>query len=169
MGFWNGFIKMAQGKPVFDAAGGRDGQGQPASPATNANASSTASATDVSGYKIIPEISLEHCKSHLSGSEMEVTVWVTNRSTVELELDKMVMLGMTMQLDRFLAPGEARELRLYKGKTPTDDNYHTANLYYKQVSSGDYFCADYTIGYNYDSEGFYEVKELHPIRPVRDV
>jgi hypothetical protein len=166
MGFWNGLVKMAQGKPLFEAPGEPSDDGQPA--AARADAPTTTAVNDA-GYKIVPEVSLEHCESHLSGDQMDVTVWVTNRSSVPIELDKVVMLGLTTELDRILAPSEARELRFYRGKVPTSDDYHTANLYYKQRSSGDYFCADFTIEYDYDSQGFYEVEELHPVHPVRDV
>jgi hypothetical protein len=100
---------------------------------------------------------------------MAVTVWVTNRSSDEVELDKIVMLGQTTQLDQIFSAGQARELKFYKGKVPTTGSYHTANLYYKRRSDGDYFCADFTIEYDYDPQGFYKVEELHPINPVRDI
>ncbi len=166
MGFWSGLVKIAQGKPVFETPGEQDDDRQQATAKADV---STATAVNSAGYKIIPEVSLEHCESHLNGDQMDVTVWVTNRSSVQIELDKVVILGLTTELDRILAPGEARELRFYRGKVPTNDDYHTANLYYKQMGSGDYFCADFTIEYDYDSQGFYEVEELHPVHPVRDV
>lgn len=168
MGFWSGLIKMAQGRPVFGTPEEQGGVKQSEIPATKSEAS-TVTAVNSDGHKIIPEVSFEHCQSHVSGDQMEVTVWVTNRSSVRIELDKIVMLGLTTELDRILAPGEARELRFYKGKVPTNDSYDTANLYYKQTSSGDYFCADFTIEYDYDPQGFYKVEEFHHVHPIRDV
>jgi hypothetical protein len=155
------------GQPVFEAPEDEKHIKHPL--ASMAGPSPTATPVDGAGYKIIPGVSLEHCEPHMNGAEMDVTVWATNQSNVEIELSKIVILGMTTQLDRFLGPGEAHQLRLYRGKVPTNDSYHTANLYYKQVRSGDYFCADFTIEYTYDPKGFYTVEELHPIEPVRDV
>ncbi len=169
MGFWNGLVKIAQGKPVFDTQNQQSGAGQQTSPTTTPKSSDAVTAVNSAGYKIIPEVTIEHCETHLNGNEMEVTVWATNTSSVEIELDKIVMLGVTLQLDRFLGPGQAHQLRLYKGKVPTNDSYHTANLYYKQVKSGDYFCADFRLEYDYDPKGLYKVEEFHPIRPVKDV
>lgn len=168
MGLWNGLVKIAQGKPVFEAADQRGEVKRQASSAVK-SAPSSGAAVDSTGHKIIPEVVIEHCETHLNGSEIDVTVWATNTSSVEIELDKIVMLGMTCELDRFLGPGEAHQLRLYKGTAPINENYHKANLYYKQVKSGDYFCADFMVEYDYDAKGFYIVDELHPIRPVRDV
>jgi hypothetical protein len=167
MGFWSGLTKIIQGQPVFETPETEKQVEHPL--ASIAGPSPAATPVDSTGHKIIPEVLFEHCESHLNGSEVDVTVWATNQSSVEIELDKIVMLGLTTQLDRFLAPGEAHQLRLYRGRIPTNDSYHTAYLYYKQVSSGDYFQADFTIEYNYDSRGFYEVEELHPIHPIKDI
>lgn len=167
MGFWSGLTKIMQGQPVFEVP---EEEKQAKHQVTSiAGPSVTATPVDRAGYKIIPEVLFEHCESHLNGSELNVTVWATNTSPAEIKLDKVVMLGMTTQLDRFLTPGEAHQLQLYQGKAPTSDSYHMANLYYKQVSSDDYFCADFMIKYDYESEGFYTIDELRPVHPVRDM
>lgn len=158
MGFWSGLAKIVQGKPVFEAP---EGQGSPAVV--------EASSANASGRKIIPELLVSNCESRVSGTEMETTAWVTNKSAVEIELDKIVILGITIELDRFLLPGKGQQLRLYKGAVAPSDKQHKASLYYKQVNNGDYFCADFTIEFDYDSQGFYTIEEFHPIHPVRDV
>ncbi len=165
MGFWNGLVKVAQGKPVFEAAEESEKVGEQVSSVTK-TASSGANPT---GNKIIPEVQIEHCKSHTNGTDMEVTVWITNQSAVEIELDKIIMLGTTTEIDRILAPNEGREIRLYKGQVAKSDDNEMARLQYKQRDNGDYFQADFTIEFNYTSQGFYEVEEMHPVKQIRDI
>lgn len=163
MGLWSGLTKIVQGKPVFEVTG-RESDQPPAesAPVTTPTASRPELNT-------IPELEVENCESDINGSEMLVTAWVTNRSSEEIEVDKIVMLGLTTEIDRIFSPGQAHELKLYKGKVPTSDSYHTANLYYKRRSDGNYFCADFRLEYDFDRQGLYKVEELHPIRPIRDV
>ncbi|MCY1376973.1 hypothetical protein D9M69_645100 [compost metagenome] len=124
---------------------------------------------DEKGRKIIPEIRLERCKSYVDGSTMTVTVWATNVGQVEVELNKIEILGMSYGLDRFLNPGKAHEIMIYRGPAPTNDSYHEAVLHYKIVENGDYFAAEFMIEYNLESNGAYIVEELHPESVIRDV
>lgn len=165
MGFWSGFMKVMQGKPVFEAPAGGQRAEEPATPV----AETASTVVDSAGRKIIPEVQIDHCKSHIDGTEMTVTAWMTNRSEVEIELDKIIIAGATMEIDRILSPQEGREARIYKGSAPTDDRHHTANLRYKRRDNGDYFQADFRVEYHRDSQGFYEIEELHSIRPIRDI
>ena len=169
MGLWDFVRKMAQGKPVFEApsqqqddqAGWRD---QPAQAFVNPTPF-----VNGQGRKIIPEIVLEYCKSHLNDRRMEVTAWATNRSQFEVELDAMVMLGAKERLDRRLRPQEGHEVTLYRGPQPADDHAHKANLYYKILQNGDNFQADFMIEYNLESSGLFTVEQLHPEPAVRDI
>ncbi len=169
MGFWSGLVKVAKGKPVFEAPA----EGQQNTEHTLASLDSTATPHDSlasrGGGKIIPEVEFEHCKSRVNGSEMEVTAWVTNRSPVIIELDKITMLGLTTELDRVLSPNEGREIRLYKGKAPTSSSDETAYLQYKQRDNGDYFQASFVMEFDYDSDGFYTVEEFRSVNPVKDI
>ena len=165
MGFFNGFMKVLQGKPVFEAPENKLGEEEVASSV----AANQKKVVPQSSAKSIPEVTFDHCKSHIDGSEMEVTVWVTNTSAVEVELDKITMLGKTTELDRILMPNQGYEATLYKGEVAKSDDDEMAHLQYKQRKNGDYFRADFTLEFNYDAKGFYEVEEFHPVSPVTDI
>lgn len=165
MGFWGALGKLAQGKPVFE---------DPQAIATPPMADGALPPTphpwvDDNGQKIIPHIEITHCKSVISGTTMEVTAWVTNTSQLEIELDKIVMIGLKTELDRRLGPGQAHQLKVYRGPVPTNDYAHKANLYYKVVQSDDYFRADYMIEYNRERSGLYSVEDFHPEHDVHDI
>jgi hypothetical protein len=173
MGLWNFISKMAQGKPVFeepahepksDQAGWTEETTQPTQSPVNPSPF-----VDDKGRKIIPQITIEHCKSHINGNHMDVTAWLTNASEFEVELDKMVMIDAKAELDRRLQPNEGHEVTLYRGKLQTSDHAHKAKLYYKIVQNGDYFCADFMIEYNRESNGTFVVEEFHPEHIVHDV
>lgn len=166
MGFWGALGKMAQGKPVFESeSASLPQQDTPASTQQQA----AHPWVDSRGQKIIPHITLMHCKSVINGEKMEVTAWVTNSSELEIELDKIVLIDVRTELDRRLRPAEARQVVLYRGPIAKNDYAHKANLYYKIVLNGDYFCADYRVEYNREPNGKYTVEELHPERDIRDV
>ncbi len=165
MGFFNGFMKVLQGKPVFEVPDSKQGNEGVASSAAASQGTTTAQ----SGAKSIPKVEFDHCKSHIDGSEMEVTVWATNTSAVEIELDKITMLGKTTELDRILMPNQGYEATLYKGEVAKNSDNEMAHLQYKQRKNGDYFRADFIIEFNYDAKGFYEVEEFHPVSPVTDI
>ena len=167
MGFWKVMSNMAQGKPAFEVPDDSKEQSQAV---TDQNKPSTPPTTAANGQKIIPQLSLEHCKPHVHGSTMLVTAWITNTSEVEIELDKVTMLGQKIEIDRRLTPQQSHEIQLYKGQIPTNDSSHKANIYYKTFRDGDYFCADYMIEYSYEDDGTYVVEYLHPENyGVRDI
>lgn len=175
MGFFSGLGRLIRGEPIFvnkpkdaeddfsDDPWKRDDQD------TDNSSVEKSPFIDEKGRKIIPEIRLEHCKSHIDGDNMTVTVWATNMSDIEIEIDKVDMLGMWREIDRFLKPREAHELLLYKGKIPTDENDHKAILQYRIVKNGDCFAAEFRIEYNFESDRRYTVEELHPEPVVRDI
>jgi hypothetical protein len=173
MGLWSFISKMAQGKPVFeepvhepkaDQAGWAEETTQPAQSAVDPSPF-----VDEKGRKIIPQITIERCKSHINGNHMDVTAWLTNTSEFEVELDKMEMIDAKTELDRRLRPHEGHEVTLYRGALRTNDQAHKAKLYYKIVQNGDYFCADFMIEYNRESNGMFTVEEFHPDNIIHDV
>lgn len=166
MGFWGALGKIAQGKPVFEV---QDTPSQSQDSAPTSEESATHPWIDENGQKIIPHITMTHCKSVIDDNHMEVTAWVTNTSQLEVELDKIVVLNLKTELDRRLRPAEARQVVLYRGPLAKNDYVHKANLYYKIVQNGDYFRADYMVEYNRESNGTYTVEELHPERDVHDI
>lgn len=165
MGLWDFVKKMATGKPVFEVDSSRqqDDHAGWVEHVTTPEAE-VSPYVDDKGNKIIPLMTIEHCKSHLDGQHLQVTAWLTNRSSFEVELDKIVMLDTKMELDRRLSPQQGHEVILYRGAVPTHDHAHKAQLYYKIVENGDYFCADFSIEYNLESDGRFTVEELHPER-----
>lgn len=164
MGLWRGLFKLAKGELIYSLPEEKN-----ASAKGTSEEKQKSTVLDEQGKKIIPTVEIKNCKSRLIEDSMEVTAWVTNISDVIIELDKITLVGETAELDRILSPNEGREIKLYRGKPPTDDSLHTAQLQYKRRDNGDYFRADFEVEYNRDSRGFYEVEELHPIHPLRDV
>ncbi|MNH50385.1 hypothetical protein D3C87_1355000 [compost metagenome] len=177
MGFFDSLGRMFKGEPIFVDESKKDGQNDdnddpwrqddPAEESQEAPMKSLL--VDEKGRKIIPEIRLEHCKSHVNGSIMTVTAWATNTGDVEVELDKIEILGMRYEIDRFLNPGKSHEITIYKGPAPTNDAHHEAILHYRIVKNGDYFAAEFMVEYNRESSGIFIVEELHPESVIRDV
>ena len=162
MGFLKGIGRLLQGKPAFVVP---TQQSDVRTDTVDANKTPV----DEHGYKIVPSIKVEHCKTHVDGTAARVTAWVTNEADGDIELDKSVILDRTTQFNRFLRPGEAHEMTLYEGEAPTTDHAHKASLYYRLVRSDDYFCAEYRVEYHRESDGICRVVDLHPDYPVRDV
>lgn len=170
MGVWNFMKKMATGKPVFE-----DEPPQPGfehagwvdhitGPTTNSSPF-----VDERGSKIIPQITIERCRSHVNGDRLDVTAWLTNTSPFEVEIDKMAILDMRTVIGRRLKPQEGHEVTLYHGVMPSSDHMQKAQLYYKIVQNGDNFCADYRVEYNRESNGMFTVEQFHPDHIVHDV
>ena len=72
MGFFDGIGRLLQGKPVFQDTGA-----QPDRP-TGEDTRPLKTPVDDRGYKIIPELRVEHCRTSFNGNATQVTAWVTN-------------------------------------------------------------------------------------------
>lgn len=170
MGLWNFISKMAQGKPVFeDTPQAKESEQAGWVEESSQSATTSSPFVDERGRKIIPEITIAHCKSHLNGAHMEVTAWLTNESEFEVELSKMTILDVRTVIGRRLHAHEGHEVTLYRGVEPSSDHAHKAQLYYKIVENGDNFCADYMVEYNRESNGMFTIEELHADHIVHDV
>lgn len=170
MGFWSGMKRMAMGEPVFQPGDTPDKH--PAEPSMGADqpAAPAGPATMQGGQKVIPEVEIEHIEYHESGDNCEVWATLQNNGTLPVFLDKIVILGQKTELDYELAPGGARQSRLYHGPTPITNAYTYAEMDYRVVATGDYFRGRYTIEYNYESDdNQYLPKVLRLQRPVRDI
>jgi hypothetical protein len=159
MGFWSNLI---QGKPAFED---ESGVSQP----DTASANSSNRFVDASGKKTIPQVTIDHVKSHIQGASIMTTAWVKNLSTLEIELDKITVLGTKKEIDRRLRPQESHEVTIYTGPAPKNDHDHKASLQYKIVENGDYFLAEYMVEFHYESDGTYTIEELHADNVVRDI
>ena len=120
------------------------------------------------GRKIIPEIEVVRLEPHESGNNLELWAHIKNLSQFEIEVTKIAILGQTNTIGRFLDPGEQHEVRIYRGTIPTNEGYKKCEISFKLVRSGDYFCADHRIDYDFE-DGKYIPTELHVIHPIRDV
>jgi len=170
MGFWNSVNRMIQGKPVFED--------QPTTRDTitgsNEHAQETTAQTqnqfvDSHGKKIIPEVGIEHVASHIQGTSFTTTAWIKNLSSLEIELDKITVLGIRNEIDRRLRPGQAHEVTLYRGPALKNDYNHKAILQYKIVENVDYFSVEYSVEFKYESNGTYTIKALQHNYGVRDI
>lgn len=170
MGFWQGVMKMIQGKPVFEAPAGTKESTLPPKPDMyQATHTPQASPTPLAPTPptapqphVTPTFTLTHCKSDINGNTIEVTAWLTNTSKVDIEIDKCAILGRTTEIDRRLSPGGAHQAVLYRGPVPTTDHAHKANIFYKSIHENEYYRADFMVEYNRESDGTYTVEELHP-------
>lgn len=161
MGFLDGMRRMIQGKPVFEV---------PVEPKERISGSDEnikdvpSIDTTVRQDDVVPTFSVDHLKSHINGSSIEVYAWVTNTSTAELEIERCVILNTKMMIKRRLGPGEAHEVCLYRGPIANNDHIHKANIFYEDISANEYYRADFTVEYNREANGMYTVEELHPER-----
>ncbi len=131
-------------------------------------------AHDTNGRKIIPEVAIENVESHVSSDMEHLELWVrlSNNSPLAVEVTQVNVLGSHVQFRRHLNAGESHEEKVYSGKTPHNDRYHTCEVQYKLVETGDYFQANHEIRYHYDRDerGEWHVPdEMTLIRPIRDI
>lgn len=166
MGFLDGLRKMIQGKPVFEdptsaevAAQNRD---QFDTAVTSTPSQSVKPEVPRQLAHVPPTFDLQHCETHVDGNTMTVTIWVTNTSAVDIEIDKCVILDTKTEIDRRLSPGQAHEITLYKGTIPTTDHAHKANIFYKSIRENEYFRVDFMVEYDRQPDGSYAVEDLHP-------
>lgn len=170
MGFWNAVNKMVQGKPIFeDQPTVRDKITGAAEQPQGEAAQNNNPFVDQHGKKIIPEVRIEHVTSHINGPSFTTTAWIKNVSTLEIELDKITILSNRVEIDRRLRPQEAHEVTLYRGPALKHNHDHKAILQYKIVQNGDYFTAEYTVEFKYESDATYTIKALQPNYGVRDI
>ena len=175
MGFWDVTKRLVMGQPGFEEPQRRNEWDDDAPTADFAEErqqkrDESQGLHDRSGTKRIPEVAAGHTSYHLSGNHVEVRVVFHNTSSRQVELDKMTLCGQKHELDYRLSPGASREFLVYSGPILTHGNYKKAELYYKDSETGDYFCADHSVSYEYESHNStYNVNSLALLRPIRDV
>lgn len=179
MGFWGAASRMIQGKPVFEVPpssdGGKDDWDDEKVSDQQQKASADGSRIhrnqriDSRGNKVVPEAEIAHTRVDHNGQLIEMRATINNSSQFPVMLDKSIIFGYRQELDYVLSPGESREFMIYRGAERRDEAYKYAELYYKDNESGDYFCATHVIGYQYGSDGIYDVTDLRLVRPIKDV
>lgn len=162
MGFFDVLKNLATGKPGFEVPETPDEHtNMPEKPVEGESPARR-------GPKVIPEVEIERTTYRTNGQQMQITCIIQNNSKGTVELDKIRLLGSSLELDSFLRSGEERQYNVYKGNRPNNTNYHLAELYYKD-EFGDYFCANHLIEYERESDGTYSITEFKLQHPIRDV
>ncbi len=177
MGIWDVTKRLIQGKPGFETPPDPDKWSDNDDPTTDfaedrqakkVQASQTV-LVDANGNKQAPVATIHRIRTIVSSSNSEVWIIIKNESTRSVFLDKVTLLGIRFELDYPLEPSHEREFRVYRGVHLAHDHYKTAEIYYRDVLSGDYFRADHLLEYSYESDGTYELVDTKLITPIRDV
>ncbi len=164
MGFLDGLGKLIQGKPVFEVP--QDIQDSPSK--DDDQQRPLAEQTPSSGPKIIPTVVIERSEYSNSGSSTRLTARIKNQSQNLIELDKIRLLGTSIELDGQLRAGESREFNIFEGNRPNHDNYDDAYLVYKN-DTGDYFESYHTVEFRKENDDTYNIYSFRFVGPVRDV
>jgi hypothetical protein len=153
-GFFEAMSRMIQGKPVFtptDQQGG-DPLNQPPR----------------EQEKTPPQVWIERFECHPSGDRVECYAALKNHSQVNVELDKIHILGSMRELDNFLRPGEEREFLVYSGSVPTTNAYHDADIQYKDPD-GKYWVSRIYVDFEQEDDGKWLPNDARFVPPVRDI
>lgn len=181
MGFWTILGRMIAGKPAFevsdmDQASQTDELGAapvagttPAAPSLPGGSIDNGHRLDEFGRKIIPQVQISRLQAHISGEHLAVSAFIHNLSAIEVELDRINIFGHVLKLDRWLKPGEEHETVVYRGSSLQTSAYKTAELYYKDCGSGDYFCARHQLDYRQEADGHFLPHSIHLLHPIQDV
>jgi hypothetical protein len=129
------------------------------------------SVVDERGRKIIPDIDFKNLRSRRQGggNELIVVAFVVNTSDHPIRINYSYLLKQKRQHNQQLRAGESRELILYKGQTPDNENENKAHIAYQLQVNGDVFQEQYRVEYHRESDGKYLVSELIDDGPIRDI
>ena len=165
MGFWDFIGRMYDGKPIFDERDFHDEDGQPLpvddievqpTPNRYSPRPSNELPIDDHGQEIYPSVQIVQSGCHESGDKY-LNLWVTikNNSDRILELETTDIIGQKQRCMHRFTPGQQRQIEVYKGPVPANDNYKYATLYFKELSSGHYFNSAHQILYHVERSSRY--------------
>jgi hypothetical protein len=123
------------------------------------------------GPKEIPQVYIERIERYDRGKDMYINVHVNNRSSQEIFVDKIELLGKWKELDYRLRPGERREFTdVYRGPRPNNRNYKYCELYYRTLTN-DNFKSLHTYYFEnwQENDGTFVIKYLKFAPPVKDL
>lgn len=177
MGIWDVTKRLIQGKPGFETPKDPDAWSDNDEPTTDfaedrlakKEQVANASLVDAHGNKHIPIATIHRVRTLTSGNNAQVWMILKNESDRTILLDKITLLGAKFGIQYPLVPGGEREFQVFHGPLLVHDHYKTAELYYRDQISGDYFRADHLLEYSYESDHTYEVVDTKLIPPIRDV
>ncbi|QQS17996.1 hypothetical protein IPL68_05080 [Candidatus Saccharibacteria bacterium] len=113
-----------------------------------------------SGRKIYPVVKVASAHFHRSGDHSELRVHIHNASHFDIQLDKIKLLGRTVELDRNLSPHGSAEFLVYQGHSFQARPDTRAELVYQIIGSNDYFMNPHDIMFRQESDGVFLVTEL---------
>lgn len=163
MGFLNDLGKAFMGKPLGPASTQQASQQLTQSPLQGNGL------VDENGRKIIPDIDVKNVDSDRNGDRLIVTAWIENRTDQEIRIDKTYLLKQSKTPNQILGPRQSRELRLYDGPIPDNENERTAQITFRLQKNQDVFMGNYRINYDLESDGKRTVGDLIDDGPTRDI
>lgn len=165
MGFFSELGKAFMGKPLGPAS--QDAQKQPAQ--TN-QPSPNDGIVDDRGRKIIPDIEVKKLKSDRMGEDkLIVRGWIQNNTDLEIRVEWTSLLGQKNTQNQFIGPRDAREVKLYDGKIPDNDNEDKAQVAFQITKNNDVFMENYRVDFYLESDGKFKVSDLIDDGPTRDI
>ncbi len=172
MTFFNGLIRMLQGKPVFDSQNQKPANGLSHTPTAD-HADSPAEAIPASTVQknnpaTFPTVHIVRTQTKIHGAGIHIYCYFQNAWNDELELGKLRFINTTHDLHFHLHPHDTREVLVYDGPALEREQGREALLDY-QTKSGDYFEAVYDIRYAHTSHDTYEITDMHLRSPIRDI
>lgn len=179
MGFFDGLGRMIKGEPVFQPGdngdGWKGGKDEGASkeekydPNTLDKSGVDASVTPrpPAGPEVLPRVDVTSFEYDLDDDKIDYYFEIRNDSEKRIELDKIIVFNTRRELDRWMNPGEERELLVYSGSVRNHQHYDKFQIQYKD-ESGDYFMTEHWIGFKQD-DGHHVISQVKLINSVRDV
>ncbi len=162
MGFFEGFKKMIQGKPVFEVT--EDYKQTEKEWSDHQDTELT--------YRIepktIPEIVINEFHCHVNGNNMECEFVLQNKSAEIIEIRKIILFGIHTDINDHLPANYERSFIVYRGPKLMDTYKHECRIEYKNYV-GDYFASIHNIDFQKESDGTYIIARVKFIPPVRDI
>lgn len=162
MSFFGGLKRMVQGKPVFEDPN------QTSSSPSQPNAVSGQIQQQANQPKVLPEVVIERFEYDEDGDDISYDFAIQNNSAVTIELDKIALFNTHHDINDHLRSGEEREFSVYSGDKPTNNPVTYCELTYKD-QSGDYFKSVHYIETEKRPEGWYRIRRIKFLPPVRDI
>jgi hypothetical protein len=170
MGFFEGFKRVLQGKPVYTP---EDVEQQQGTVPQNDEQPLPGVAAPVQplpvGPKLIPIVRIGRVEPRVSGQRLDVYADLHNESTEQIFLDKIMLLGVTHQLDRQLSSGESHQFLIYSGPLLVSPPAGYAEIHYRKQADGDYFACYHQIRVRQEADGTYTITEFLLQGPIKDI
>ena len=168
MGFFSELGKAFMGQPLGPAGADSD-TAAPAQPTTSTSQDNNG-LVDERGRKVLPNPDFKNLRSQRQGSDrLIVKAWVVNPVDHEIRIDTSYLLKQKRTHNQHIGPRDSREITLYDGKIPDNDNEGSAQMAYRLQMNGDVFMENYRVDYSLEKDGKFVVSDLIDDGPVRDI